>query len=76
LSATVTALREMLVRTGLPMEETVNVRVEPVGDLAAWRDAHGPSARLASCERALLADVAIARDADALRAMIAEGEPV
>jgi len=76
LSSTVTALREMLVRTGLPMEETVNVRVEPVGDLAAWRDAHGPSARLASCERALLADVAIARDADALRAMIAEGEPV
>jgi hypothetical protein len=76
LNATVAALRDMLVDSGVPMEATVNVRVEPVGDLTAWRDAHAANARLASCEREPLAGVAIAHDAAALRALAAESEPV
>ncbi len=59
LGATVESLRELLVQTGIPMEETVNVRVDPVGDVAAWRDAHANNVRLAACARDLLAELPV-----------------
>ncbi len=71
----VARLRELLVRTGVPMEETLNVIVEPVADLAAWCAANAESLRLAACERTELAELAIVADADALRARFA-GEAV
>ena len=73
--ATVAALRDVLERTGIPMEETVNVRVERIGDLNAWRDAHDANARLAVGERAELSTVSVAGDADALRALLPRNEP-
>ena len=73
--ATVAALRDVLERTGIPMEETVNVRVERIGDLNAWRDAHDANARLAVGDRAELATVSVAGDADALRALLPRNKP-
>jgi hypothetical protein len=75
LGAMVAALRDLLVRSGVPMEETVNVRVEPVGDLGAWRDAHDANVRLARCDRPELAAVPVAADVAALRALVPQTEP-
>ncbi len=72
----VAALRELLLQTGIPMEETLNVRVDPVGDLALWRDAAEANLRLASCDRAELAAVAIVADAASLRARFSESATV
>ncbi len=55
LAETVAALRDLLVQTGIPLAETVNVNVDPVGDVAAWRDAPGRSVRLSGCARDVLA---------------------
>jgi len=74
--STVAALRELLVRSGIPMEETVNVLVEPVTDVAAWRDAHARNVRLALTVRDELAAVAVAADVEALRMQFGERQPV
>ncbi len=75
IGALVPRLRDLLVRTGIPMEETVNIIVEPVADLAAWRDARSHTLRLANCDRPELTDLAIAAGADDVRARIAASEP-
>jgi hypothetical protein len=71
----VARLRELLVRTGVPMEETLNVIVEPVADLAAWCAANAESVRFAACDRSELAELASVADAGSVRARLA-GEAV
>jgi hypothetical protein len=72
LATVVTHLRDVLARASVPIEESVNIRVEPVRDLGAWRDAGAAAVRLVDCERHELAGVAAVADADAVRARLPE----
>jgi hypothetical protein len=72
LATVVTRLRDLLARAMVPIEESVNIRVEPVSDLGAWRDAAEPVVRLAACERSELAGVAAVADAADVRARLPE----
>lgn len=51
------ALHEVLTAAPVPLERTINVRIEPVADMAAWRDATARPVRLAATQRAALAGV-------------------
>jgi hypothetical protein len=60
------ALRELLVGSGVPMEETLNVTIDVVGNMTAWRDASTHTVRAAGLDRELLAELpAIAASSDA-----------
>ncbi len=72
----VAALREMLVAIDVPMDETLNVLVECVRDIATWRDAGEGNVRLAACERDALTAVEAIDDASALHARLREYETV
>jgi hypothetical protein len=72
LATVVTRLRDLLARVAVPMEESMNIRVEPVSDIGAWRDAGEPVVRLVACERAELAGVAAVADAADVRACLRE----
>ena len=72
----VAALREMFVGIDVPMDETLNVMVESVRDIAKWRDAREGNVRLAASERDALAAVEAVDDASALHACFREYETV
>jgi len=71
LPAALAAVREVLVGAAVPFERTLNVTLDPLGDLEAWRDARPRRVRLAGFERPALADVSAVRDAAAIRAAFA-----
>ena len=62
------AVREILVDVGVPLDETLNVAIEPAPDIAAWRDLHPHRVRLAGFERDQLAELYAIDDAASLRA--------
>jgi hypothetical protein len=64
-------LRELLIASSVPMEETVNVSIDFVPDIAAWRDAGANNARFAGSSRAELAALRAIDGADAVRAFLA-----
>lgn len=66
----VAALRELLAAAPIPLDATVNVRVEVVGDVAAWRDAAGESVRLGAVGRPELAELAAVESVEAVRARV------
>ncbi len=68
LGRVVGAVRDDLIGTGIALADTLNVRIDRVPDLAAWRDSAGPTYRLAGVERAALATLPAIDSVDALRA--------
>lgn len=65
------ALRELLTEASLPMEETLNVRVEKVTDVAVWRESVPSALRLAGAGREALETLPVVADAAAARTLLA-----
>ena len=65
------AVHEALAAAPVPLERTVNVRIEPVADLAAWRDASLGPVRLRETNRAVLAELRAVDGVLSLRALLA-----
>jgi hypothetical protein len=65
-------LRELLIASGVPMEETLNVSIDFVPDIAAWRDAGANNARLSASSRVELAELPVIDGPDALRDLLAD----
>ncbi len=72
LQTAVSLMREVLAATRVPLEETLNIRIEQVRDLAAWRNAAANSVRVAAVERAELATLPIVDGVSGARVMMAE----
>jgi hypothetical protein len=72
LKSALAALREILIAANAPMEETLNVSVDFVPDIAAWRAEAGHAVRIAGAERDDLDDVPAVDGAAAVRAALAE----
>lgn len=70
LQAAISALRELLIGSGVTMEETLNVTVDVVEDIAAWRDAGSNNVRVAGLDRAELAELAAVGDIASVRARL------
>jgi hypothetical protein len=71
LQTALSALREILIGSGVPMEETLNVGIDFVPDVAEWRDAGERNVRVAGLEREALEDVPAVDGVAALRALLA-----
>ena len=67
-ATTVAALRELLAAAPIPLDATLNVRVEVVADIAGWRDSAGECVRLAVVERPELNEIPAIESVEALRA--------
>jgi GT2 family glycosyltransferase len=64
-------LREILLATGVPMEETLSVSIDFVPSVEEWRDAGTGNVRVAGLERDALAELPAVDGAAALRAHLA-----
>jgi hypothetical protein len=71
LQAAVSELREVLMASGVAMEETLNVSVDIVGDVGAWREAGANNVRVAGLEREPLLDLPLVDSAGAIQAFLA-----
>jgi hypothetical protein len=67
------ALHEILTTAPVPLERTIAIRIEPVADLAAWRDATAHPVRLAATARPELAGLPAIDGVLAARALLATG---
>jgi hypothetical protein len=65
-------LREVLIASAVPMEETLNVNIDFVPDIEVWRDAGENNLRVPGIEREALAEVPAAAGVAAVRAAIVE----
>lgn len=65
-------LREVLIASNVPMEETLNVNIDFVPDIAVWRDAGKNNMRVPGIEREALAAVPAAAGVAAVRVALAE----
>jgi hypothetical protein len=74
LQTAVSELREVLIASGVAMDETLTVNVDIVADIGVWRDAGTNNVRLAGLERESLLDLPIVDSADAIRAFLS-GSP-
>lgn len=72
LRETLSALREVLLASGVRMEETLNVSVDFVPDVVAWRESAGEAVRVAGVERDDLSDLPAVDGAAAVRARLGE----
>jgi len=73
LQTALSELRELLLSTKIPMEETLNVSIDFVPDMAAWRDAgNRRNVRVRGIERDALAELAAIGDVAAVRALLEE----
>ena len=70
LQTAVSALRELLIASMVPMEETLNVTIDIVGDVAVWRDASANSVRVEGLDRELLAALPAIADLAGVRARL------
>jgi hypothetical protein len=68
LGRAVSDIREILAATGVPLEQTLNVHVDVVGDRAGWRGAGSHQVRVTGSARPELADVPSVADVAAVRA--------
>jgi hypothetical protein len=71
LQTVLSALREILIASGVPMEETLNVSIDFVPDVAEWRDAGANNLRVAGLERDALLDLPAIDGAAAVRSRLA-----
>jgi hypothetical protein len=65
-------IRELLTASNVPMDQTINVSIDFVPDIAEWRDAGVKNLRAATVEREALDDVRTIDGSAAVRAFIAE----
>jgi hypothetical protein len=65
------ALRELLIASAVPMEETINVSIDFVGNLEAWRDASTHNVRVSGLDRDELDALPPIADAAGVRALLA-----
>jgi len=65
-------LREVLIASTVPMEETLNVNIDFVPDIEVWRDAGENNMRVPGIDREALAGVPAAAGVAAVRAAIVE----
>jgi hypothetical protein len=72
LNAALSALREILLASSVPMEETLNVNIDFVPDVAVWRAAGEHNVRVAGIERDALLDLPAVDGAAAVRALLAD----
>jgi hypothetical protein len=70
LQAAISALRELLIGSGVPMEETLNVTVDVIEDIATWRDAGSNNVRIAGLDRAELDALPVVGDIAGVRARL------
>ena len=71
LQTVLSALREMLLASKIPMEETITIGIDFVPDLIAWRDAGGACARTRVSERDELHALPVVENAAAVRDLLA-----
>jgi hypothetical protein len=71
LKTALSALREILLASSVPMEETLNVSVDFVPDIGAWRASVPHAARIAGAERDELDDLPAVDGAAAVRVLLA-----
>lgn len=74
LSDVLAVVHEVLIASGVPMDDTINIGIDLIEDPDAWRDANPHRVRLAALERAFLAGVPAVRDAAGVRSHI--GVPI
>ena len=75
LQTALAAIRELLLASNVPMEETLNVSIDFVSDMAAWRDAdERRNVRVAGLERDAFAALPAISNATTLRGVLAELE--
>ena len=67
-------LREVLIASAVPMEETLNVSIDIVPDIGEWRDAGQYNVRFAAIERDGLVELLAVESVAAVRAAFAERE--
>lgn len=70
LQTTLSEVRELLLGSGIPMEETLNISIDFVPDIVQWRDSgEQRTARLAGLEREGLEDLPVVDGAAAVRSL-------
>jgi hypothetical protein len=69
------AVRELLTEASLPIEETLNVRIEKIAELATWRESVPSALRLAGGRRDALEALPVVADAAAVRTLLAVQKP-
>ncbi len=70
LQTALSALREILIASGVPMEETLNVSIDFVPDVSEWRDAGTSNARVAGLERDALLELPLVDGVERVRALL------
>jgi hypothetical protein len=75
LQTALSALRELLLASGVPMEETLNVSIDFVPNVATWRDETANAARLSLSDREELATLPRVDGADSARALLTAPPP-
>lgn len=71
LQAALSAIRELLLASNIPMEETLNISIDFVSDMGAWKDAGDRrSVRVNGIEREAHAELPAVADANAVRALL------
>ncbi len=71
LQTALSALREILIASGVPMEETLNVGIDFVPDVGEWRDAGKNNVRVAGLDREALLSLPAIDGAGAVHALLA-----
>jgi hypothetical protein len=72
LQTALSAIRELLLDSNIPMEETLNISIDFISDIAAWREAGDRgTARVNGIEREELAELPAIGDVQAVRVMLA-----
>jgi hypothetical protein len=69
--AAVAGLREIFAGVDTPIDQTLNVRVDVVGDRAAWRDAGTRNVRLPGAQRKELSELTEVTGVAQVRALLA-----
>ena len=64
------AIREVLLATGIPMEETLNVSIDFAPDIAAWRDAGTNNVQIPGLAREALQELSTIDGATGIRALM------
>jgi hypothetical protein len=72
LQTALAAIRELLLASKIPMEETLNISIDFVSDMAGWKEAGDrPSVRVSGIERAAHVDLPAISNLQSVRAMLA-----
>lgn len=71
LQTALSAIRELLLESKIPMDHTINISIDFVPNVAAWRDSGGRrNARVSGIDRAALAELPAIDGANTVRALL------